>query len=96
MGSPEFAQKVFQKVFKEDIERLRGMEDMWKSRKRPEPLDYQKLEEESSGTETTISCNDQKVWTLSEDFVVFKDRYGLASAFPLLSALLTCITAWIG
>ncbi|EAU37325.1 conserved hypothetical protein [Aspergillus terreus NIH2624] len=73
MGSPEFAQKVFQKVFKEDIERLRGMEDMWKSRKRPEPLDYQKLEEESSGTETTISCNDQKVWTLSEDFVVFKD-----------------------
>ncbi|KAL5364912.1 hypothetical protein BJX96DRAFT_179376 [Aspergillus floccosus] len=73
MGSPEFARKVFEKVFKEDINRLRGMEDMWKSRKRPEPLDYEKLEEESSGVETTISCNDQKVWTLFENFVVFKD-----------------------
>ncbi|KAF7594451.1 E1 ubiquitin-activating protein uba2 [Aspergillus hancockii] len=73
MGSPEFAQKVFGKVFKEDIDRLRGMEDMWKTRKAPEPLDFEKLQKESSSIETTISCNDQKVWSLAEDFVVFKD-----------------------
>lgn len=75
MGSTEFSRKVFEKVFKEDIDRLRGMEDMWKSRKPPEPLDFDKLEEESSSIETTVSNNDQKVWSLAEDFVVFKYRY---------------------
>ncbi|GFN16621.1 E1 ubiquitin-activating protein uba2 [Aspergillus tubingensis] len=73
MGSEEFAQKVFEKVFQEDIDRLRGMEDMWKTRDPPEPLDFHKLQEESSGIEPVVSCNDQKVWTLAEDFVVFKD-----------------------
>ncbi|RAL01290.1 E1 ubiquitin-activating protein ubaB [Aspergillus ibericus CBS 121593] len=73
MGSNEFAQKVFEKVFKEDIDRLRGMEDMWKTRDPPEPLDFDKLQEESSNIEAVISCNDQKVWSLAEDFVVFKD-----------------------
>ncbi|OJJ77507.1 hypothetical protein ASPBRDRAFT_190810 [Aspergillus brasiliensis CBS 101740] len=73
MGSDEFAQKVFEKVFQEDIDRLRGMEDMWKTRDPPEPLDFHKLQEESSNIEPVVSCNDQKVWTLAEDFVVFKD-----------------------
>lgn len=75
MGSPEFYQKVFDKVFKEDIERLRGMEDMWKTRKAPEPLDLEKLQQESSSIEPIVSVNDQKVWSLAEDFVVFKDRF---------------------
>lgn len=78
MGSPEFAHKVFTKVFKEDIDRLRGMEDMWKMRKAPEPLDFEKIQEETSTIEPTISCNDQKVWTLAEDLVVFKDRLDLS------------------
>ncbi|RHZ60044.1 hypothetical protein CDV55_105789 [Aspergillus turcosus] len=73
MGSPEFYQKVFDKVFKEDIERLRGMEDMWKTRKAPEPLDLEKLQQESSSIDPIVSVNDQKVWSLAEDFVVFKD-----------------------
>ncbi|GIK05657.1 E1 ubiquitin-activating protein uba2 [Aspergillus viridinutans] len=73
MGSPEFYQKVFEKVFKEDIERLRGMEDMWKTRTAPQPLDFEKLQQESSSIEPTVSVNDQKVWSLAEDFVVFKD-----------------------
>ncbi|PKX95293.1 E1 ubiquitin-activating protein ubaB [Aspergillus novofumigatus IBT 16806] len=73
MGSPEFYQKVFEKVFKEDIERLRGMEDMWKTRTAPQPLDFEKLQQESSSIEPIVSVNDQKVWSLAEDFVVFKD-----------------------
>ncbi|KAE8409895.1 hypothetical protein BDV37DRAFT_267529 [Aspergillus pseudonomiae] len=73
MGSPEFAHKVFTKVFKEDIDRLRGMEDMWKTRKAPEPLDFEKIQGDASSIEPTISSNDQKVWTLAEDLVVFKD-----------------------
>lgn len=79
MGTEEFAQKVFEKVFKEDIDRLCGVEDMWKTRKCPEPLDFQKLQADSSSIERTISSNDQKTWSLEEDFVVFKDR----SAFPI-------------
>lgn len=74
MGSDDFAEKVFTKVFKEDIERLRGMEDMWKTRKPPEPLDYGTLQEKASAIDPTVSQNDQKIWTLEEDFVVFKDR----------------------
>ena len=38
MGSEEFPRLVFNKVFKEDIERLRSMEDMWKTRRAPERL----------------------------------------------------------
>ena len=75
MGSPDFARKVFEKVFKEDIDRLRGMTDMWKLRKPPESLDFDKLQEESSSIEASVSCNDQKVWTVAEDLVVFKDRF---------------------
>ncbi|KAF7154961.1 hypothetical protein CNMCM5623_003219 [Aspergillus felis] len=73
MGTPEFYQKVFEKVFKEDIERLRGMEDMWKTRAAPQPLDFETLQQESSSIEPIVSVNDQKVWSLAEDFVVFKD-----------------------
>ncbi|EAW06727.1 E1 ubiquitin-activating protein ubaB [Aspergillus clavatus NRRL 1] len=73
MGSPEFYQKVFNKVFKDDIERLRGMEDMWKTRKPPQPLDLEQLQQESSSIEPVVSVNDQKVWSLAEDFVIFKD-----------------------
>jgi ubiquitin-like 1-activating enzyme E1 B len=74
MGSTEFTQKVFDKVFKDDINRLRGMEDMWKTRKPPEPLDLQKLEEALESIEPTVSSNDQVVWSLSQNLVVFKDR----------------------
>ncbi|KAL2819775.1 hypothetical protein BJX63DRAFT_381672 [Aspergillus granulosus] len=73
MGSTEFTQKVFDKVFKDDINRLRGMEDMWKSRKPPEPLDLQKLEEALESIEPTVSSKDQEVWSLSQNLVVFKD-----------------------
>ncbi|KAL3455444.1 hypothetical protein BJX64DRAFT_295036 [Aspergillus heterothallicus] len=73
MGSTEFTQKVFDKVFKDDINRLRGMEDMWKTRKPPEPLDLQKLEEALESIEPTISSQDQIVWSLSQNLVVFKD-----------------------
>lgn len=81
MGSTDFASKVFNKVFREDIERLRAMEDMWKTRKPPQPLSFDELQEQSTSVEATISCVDQKVWTLAEDFVVFKDRLG---THPLL------------
>ncbi|KAI9373008.1 hypothetical protein BJX61DRAFT_408444 [Aspergillus egyptiacus] len=73
MGSAEFTQKVFDKVFKDDINRLRGMEDMWKSRKAPEPLSFEHLEEAAANIQPSICSNDQKIWTVYENLVVFKD-----------------------
>jgi ubiquitin-like 1-activating enzyme E1 B len=73
MGDDSFAKQVFDKVFKEDIDRLRGMEDMWKSRTPPTSLDYSTLQTEaSSSTDSTISVSDQEPWSLIENFSVFK------------------------
>jgi ubiquitin-like 1-activating enzyme E1 B len=73
MGSDSFAQDVFDKVFKEDIERLRGMEDMWKTRQPPHPLQFDTLQQEATAVNTAISALDQQVWQLTENFTVFKD-----------------------
>lgn len=75
LGTDHFCRRVFEKVFKGDIARLRGMEDMWKERQAPEALEYDTLEENSAQTKATVSQEDQRVWTLEECFVVFKDRY---------------------
>lgn len=78
MGSDDFSRKVFEKVFKTDIERLRQIEDMWKERQPPELLDFDKLQEESASIAPTVSVDDQKVWTLAENFTVFKDRWAIS------------------
>jgi ubiquitin-like 1-activating enzyme E1 B len=74
MGSDNFCRKVFEKVFKIDIERLRGMEDMWKERQPPDVLDYDKLESDSAQIEPTVSELSRKEWSIEENFAVFKDR----------------------
>ncbi|PSR99219.1 ThiF family protein [Coniella lustricola] len=76
VGSDEFPELVFNKVFKQDIERLRSMEDMWKSRKPPHPLDYKTVmsqAEEALAAKEAILQDGQKVWTLEESLVVFND-----------------------
>lgn len=73
MGSDDFAKQVFEKVFKEDIERLVKMEDMWKDKTPPEPLSYDKLAEEATNVDPAVTQSDQNVWTTVENFVVFRD-----------------------
>ncbi|EMD91706.1 hypothetical protein COCC4DRAFT_69206 [Bipolaris maydis ATCC 48331] len=73
MGSQDFPRLIFDKVFKEDIERLRSMEDMWKTRRAPEVLDYEKLVQESAEVGEFIAQQDQIVWTVAENFSVFID-----------------------
>ncbi|KAK7723958.1 E1 ubiquitin-activating protein uba2 [Diaporthe eres] len=76
VGSEKFPQLLFDKVFKTDIERLRSMEDMWKSRQAPQSLDYQTLLEkagEALAAKDTIFQDGQKVWSLEESLVVFND-----------------------
>ncbi|KAL9554989.1 hypothetical protein MBANPS3_002557 [Mucor bainieri] len=74
VGSADYAKKVFNKVYNTDINRLLSMESMWAKRAKPTPLDYDTLEKESAAAETTaVGLPDQKVWTLKENFEMFKD-----------------------
>lgn len=76
LGTEAFPQLLFDKVFNSDITRLASMEDMWKSRRKPEPLDYKKISEQSAealASKDTILKEGQKVWSLEESFAVFVD-----------------------
>lgn len=73
MTSPDFAATIFNKVFCADITRLRSMEDMWKSRKPPEALDHAAIVKGAEGVGSCVVKNDQKVWGLEENYVVFAD-----------------------
>ncbi|KAI9713499.1 MAG: E1 ubiquitin-activating protein uba2 [Bogoriella megaspora] len=73
MGSEDFPQKVFNKVFNEDVNRLRSMEDMWKNRRPPEALDSNAISQEALGVGPAIIKQDQIVWTLAENYAVFAD-----------------------
>ena len=74
MGSTEFPRRVFEKVFKDDINRLRSMEDMWKVRTPPTPLDFDELSKSADELRVSVAQQDQKVWTQAENFAVFRDR----------------------
>ena len=71
MGSEEFPRRVFEKVFTEDIERLRSMEDMWKTRKAPNMLSYEELLQQAAQTPPTVADQDQRVWSTAENVAVF-------------------------
>lgn len=73
MRSDDFGRNVFDKVFSDDIDRLRKMEDAWKTRKPPEILSYGVLQAAASGISPSISLSDQITWSRNENFTVFKD-----------------------
>jgi ubiquitin-like 1-activating enzyme E1 B len=67
---------LFTKVFDLDIKRLRSMEDMWKSRKPPEPLDYDHLLSrctEALKNKESLVRDGQMVWSLEDSLVMFND-----------------------
>ncbi|KAJ4155202.1 hypothetical protein LMH87_000458 [Akanthomyces muscarius] len=76
VGTPEFPRMLFDKVFNADIERLRSVEDMWKSRTPPEALNYDKVLSEASdaiAAKDSLLADDQKTWSLQESLAVFND-----------------------
>ena len=80
MGSEQFPQLLFDKVYKYDIDRLLSMKEMWKTRRAPIPLSYLDITKASEYLEADIHQilkSDQRVWTLQENVVVFKNRCGL-------------------
>ncbi|KAG5953335.1 hypothetical protein E4U53_005981 [Claviceps sorghi] len=76
IGTEDFPRMLFDKVFQSDVERLRSVEDLWRSRRRPEPLNYDTVYTHATGTvaaKDQILSDDQRVWSLEENLVVFKD-----------------------
>ena len=73
MGTNEFAQAVFDKVFHEDIERLRSMSEMWQSRSPPESLKFDNLKAETDLVKQgqALVSQDQRVWSVQENLAVF-------------------------
>ncbi|KAF7193926.1 Ubiquitin-activating enzyme E1-like [Pseudocercospora fuligena] len=73
MGQDDFAKAVFNKVYHDDIERLRSMKEMWQSRKAPESLQFEVVcidaKPEKHGEE--LAAQDQNVWTLLDNLKVF-------------------------
>lgn len=73
MGKDEFAQEVFNKVFHDDIERLRSMTEMWQSRKPPNSLQFDANAADPNTVKQghATALQDQKTWTLLENIAVF-------------------------
>ena len=72
----DFAKLIFEKVFKQDIDRLRGIEDMWKSRRPPEPLNHDEIAQTSARINPGVSKEDQITWSVAQNHAVFLDSIG--------------------
>ncbi|KAK3073668.1 E1 ubiquitin-activating protein uba2 [Teratosphaeriaceae sp. CCFEE 6253] len=87
MGKSEFAQAIFDKVFHDDIERLRSMTEMWQSRRPPESLRFDTLWTELDGDILAYgqSCAslDQAPWSVRESLAVFAHATSLLTARSL-------------
>lgn len=71
------AQKLFQKLFHDDIKYLLSMENLWQKRKPPTPLDWNDLPDVIAGSssidqQTVTALKDQRVWSMQECSQVFK------------------------
>lgn len=76
MGSEDFPRRIFEKVFTDDINRLRSMGDMWKTRAPPTALNFDAVSKSSaSGGEVgeSVAKRGQDTWNLAENFTVFCD-----------------------
>jgi len=72
-------------VYRDDIERLLLMSDMWNHRKPPHSLDYDELEKrveeqkkvDKKGQEEKTGIQDQRKLSLEDSFELFCDSYVL-------------------
>lgn len=77
LDSPEMSRIVFKKIYEEDIERLLKMDDMWKHRSAPTPLNYDELASQQNPTKPeqkdshVNGLKDQQNLSLQECFQLF-------------------------
>ncbi|KAK6074034.1 ThiF family protein [Seiridium cupressi] len=73
VGTSEFPQMLFDKVFSADIKRLCSMEEMWKSREKPKPLEYADLKPNLPPVDDAFLEDGQKKWSLEENLAVLEN-----------------------
>ncbi|RZF39573.1 hypothetical protein LSTR_LSTR001094 [Laodelphax striatellus] len=67
-------EKVFTKLFHDDIKYLLSMADLWKERRKPSPLIWSSIPEiANNGQSTGQGLKDQKVWSLKECVEIFSE-----------------------
>lgn len=71
LDSPDFCKLVFEKVFTLDIERLNRLEDLWKDKTPPTPLDFDELQSKSEQFNSELEISDTSIPTLEESFILF-------------------------
>ncbi|KAF1821798.1 uncharacterized protein K489DRAFT_389600 [Dissoconium aciculare CBS 342.82] len=81
IGTKELAVEVFNKVFFDDIERLRSMSEMWKTRKPPETLRFSTLciDKNPEVHGEKLAKQDQVIWGLLDNLKVFCYSLGALS-----------------
>ncbi|XP_014248402.1 SUMO-activating enzyme subunit 2 [Cimex lectularius] len=68
-------EKIFSKLFTEDIKYLLTMDKLWEKRRKPEPLEWGNIPETSSSSPSSTSViKDQRQWSLKECVEVFSDN----------------------
>lgn len=67
------AEKIFNKLFYDDINYLLSMSNLWKNRTPPNPAKWDSLEEEGEAAPKDIVLRDQKVLGLTESAKVFAE-----------------------
>lgn len=77
MGSESFPKLLFNKAYNDDIERLRSMDNLWKNRRAPEPLDFmsiynQAIQSNKYSIEQVLK-DIQRIWNIDENLIVFID-----------------------
>ncbi|PWN21793.1 hypothetical protein BCV69DRAFT_246849 [Microstroma glucosiphilum] len=72
LGTEGAAQRVFDKVFKNDIERLLSMEEMWKNRTKPTPITYADAMATAADSQTRKGLKDQTQLGLKETVDLFE------------------------
>lgn len=78
MGTKEYNRKVFKKVFYDDIEHLRAVPELWKTRTAPVSVDLTKLD---LVEDTKLIEEDHKIWTIAQCAQIFLEWYILCNTY---------------
>ncbi|KAL8570498.1 E1 ubiquitin-activating protein uba2 [Nucella lapillus] len=68
-------EKLFNKLFRDDIKYLLSMETLWKKRRPPEPLDMTRLPDHADGDDRS-AMRDQRHWSVKECSDIFGQCLG--------------------
>ena len=101
------AENLFQKFFYEDINYLLSMDKLWAKRKKPQPLNWKELPEETSASDVekekeSQGIKDQKVWSIKKCAMIFeeslgklKDRYKVTIALGIIIIIKLVLTRFL-